>query len=719
MKRRRAASPSVMALRSSRRRATGIRAVVVSISSCATFAATIARASVTSSAADNRGCAPISSRYRRSKSASSPRAATARVPAIGGEGSCSRARTSDGDFSSDRHSCQRGRRAARQPQPAHARRYGGAEFDTPNLDRFAQRVGAVRRTTTPARCRACPARHDMLVRRARLPLAAVGLDRAVGGGRSPCAAATRRRRRRCSSPTIRTCSRPAARTTTATSPRGTTSAATRATRGGPAPTRSWIGAPAVRPRARRRRTTDSRAWFRAEDDFPGPRTMAAAGAVARRRSAGTARPVLPASSTSSIRTSRSTRPSRGRRCTTPTGTGPHLDLAAVHRRRDRQGRASTERQGRQIRAQYGAKLTMIDHWFGRVLDALDRDGLVGRHRGDRVHRPRPLPRREGHLGQAGCAGVRAARSHPAARSRGPACAPASTCDALTTNVDLHATIADVFGVASPQRTHGRSLVPLLDGARRRRCATGRSPACGAARCTSIDERHEVRARAGRRQRAAVDVVEPVVDDADARRCPTCALPAPDDRARARPHAGLRRARDPPAVRAGRPSAVLGRDGRFGGNHLFDLDDDPDEEHNLAGTRREAEMAELLRVRVDRDGSASRSTRPPGPGLSSVCASARRIGRSGAQTVRRQGAGSLDSFSGAWRSLVSAPPLQGGGRGFESLSAHEDQRSVVPVAAVNPPSNQPLDALRAQASDSELIATISSTSTTGTTSTSFQ
>ena len=34
----------------------------------------------------------------------------------------------------------------------------------------------------------------------------------------------------------------------------------------------------------------------------------------------------------------------------------------------------SERDGRQIRAQYGGKLTMIDAWFGRVLDALDRTG---------------------------------------------------------------------------------------------------------------------------------------------------------------------------------------------------------------------------------------------------------------------------------------------------------------------------------------------------------
>ncbi len=40
----------------------------------------------------------------------------------------------------------------------------------------------------------------------------------------------------------------------------------------------------------------------------------------------------------------------------------------------------------------------------------------------------------------------------------------TTCDALTTNVDLHATLCDVFGVAPPHRAHGRSLVPLLTGA---------------------------------------------------------------------------------------------------------------------------------------------------------------------------------------------------------------------------------------------------------------
>ena len=36
-------------------------------------------------------------------------------------------------------------------------------------------------------------------------------------------------------------------------------------------------------------------------------------------------------------------------------------------------------------------------------------------------------------------------------------------DALTTTVDLFATVADVFDVTVPQRTHGTSLAPLLTG----------------------------------------------------------------------------------------------------------------------------------------------------------------------------------------------------------------------------------------------------------------
>ena len=64
---------------------------------------------------------------------------------------------------------------------------------------------------------ACPPRHPR--RRARLPVAAVGIDRSVGG-RGHLSDPARPASPRCWSPIIRTSSKPAARTTTATSPRG-------------------------------------------------------------------------------------------------------------------------------------------------------------------------------------------------------------------------------------------------------------------------------------------------------------------------------------------------------------------------------------------------------------------------------------------------------------------------------------------------------------------
>ena len=39
---------------------------------------------------------------------------------------------------------------------------------------------------------------------------------------------------------------------------------------------------------------------------------------------------------------------------------------------------------------------------------------------------------------------------------------AGSRSALTTNVDLHATLLDLFDVTSPHRSHGRSLVPLIE-----------------------------------------------------------------------------------------------------------------------------------------------------------------------------------------------------------------------------------------------------------------
>ncbi len=264
-----------------------------------------------------------------------------------------------------------------------------------------------------------------LVRVARLPLAAVGLDRDLGGARSrsSCAGPVSRP---CSSRTTRTSSRSAARTTTPTSARGTTCAGTREIRGAPTATRATSARPRCRPgaaggsgatgwdgRPRSDRPYDrSRTFFRAEEDFPGPRTMRTAARWLRHGAPGDAPFLLfvdefdPARAVRHARAlGRALRPGLGRRA---------ADLAALRRRaRWPTGRLSERRRPPdpgQLRRQ-----AQHDRPLGwRGVRRAHRARAVGQHGGHRVHRPRALSRREGHLGQAGRHAVRAARPHPAA-----------------------------------------------------------------------------------------------------------------------------------------------------------------------------------------------------------------------------------------------------------------------------------------------------------------
>src|SRR5271156_782117 len=138
---------------------------------------------------------------------------------------------------------------------------------------------------------------------------------------------------------------------------------------------------------------------------------------------------------------------------------PPYDVGAVAA-----GRLS-EREGRQIRANYGAKLSMIDHWVGEVFDALDERGLwestavgVGTDHGHYL----------GEKAAGGRGGVIQYEplGHIPLLVYWPGAAGGTTCDALTTNVDINATLADVFGVrgGGPGAVaHGTSLAPLLRG----------------------------------------------------------------------------------------------------------------------------------------------------------------------------------------------------------------------------------------------------------------
>jgi hypothetical protein len=114
-----------------------------------------------------------------------------------------------------------------------------------------------------------------------------------------------------------------------------------------------------------------------------------------------------------------------------------------------------------LRAQYGAKLSMIDHWLGRVIDVVDRhdawDTTAFILCTDHGH----------YLGERGFWGKPQVPIHPELGHiplliAWPGVTPA-TSHALTTTVDLHATLCEAFGVTPDHQTHGHSLVPLLDG----------------------------------------------------------------------------------------------------------------------------------------------------------------------------------------------------------------------------------------------------------------
>lgn len=379
---------------------------------------------------------------------------------------------------------------------------------------------------------------------------------------------------------------------------------------------TWVGTPALpaRPVGWRTGTDDtaaydlSRSFFRSEEDFPGPRTMQRAADWLAEAPPHHDRWLLFVDEFDPHEPFDTPEPWAHRYdpdwddellIWPPYG----VDLVA-------RGRL-TERQGRHIRANYGAKLSMIDHWFGKVLDTLDERGLGdttavivttdhGHYLGedDIWGKPQVMQREAiGHIpllvhwpGAGGGASVSAAASASAGTG--------ATCDALTTSVDLFATLADIFGVEPGHRTHGTSLVPLLTG-----------------EATSVREwalggvyGNWVQVTDGRRKYARAPVGDNFPLSMWSNRwstmpihaLPDLELPRPDRRARLDFMPGS----DVPVIRQPfEPGDMLPY---WVGNrcvdrhHLFDVDDDPTEQADLVGRapRHEAEMLDLLRVALD-------------------------------------------------------------------------------------------------------------------------
>ena len=427
--------------------------------------------------------------------------------------------------------------------------YGAREFATPNLDRFARR--AVRFDTHYAGSLPCmPARHDLLVRRARLPVEAVGLDRALGGADHGRAAPRRGHQH--------------------------------AGLGPPAPVRGGrrelplrlqrVGLPA-RPRERplahapgpelgrravvRPRPHALRRLARLlprRGRLPGPAHARRGRALARaRRAAPRALPAV----RRRVRSARAVRHARALRIDVRPGVGRAApDLAAVYTGGCR-GRSADRAPGaaapRLLRRQAHHDRPLVRRDPGRARPRRP----VGLHGGDRLHRPRPLPGRARRVRQARAAGVRADGAHP----------PAGRL-AGRRGGHAHGAHHQRRRARDPARPVRRARAPpharpLARAAPARRGRLGsRVGALGllGPRGPRARRAQQVRARAERPECAALDLLEPLVDDADPPRARAAAAAARRPRA-ARPHARLEGPGDPPAVRRRRPPALLG-DGRL-------------------------------------------------------------------------------------------------------------------------------------------------------------
>ncbi len=351
------------------------------------------------------------------------------------------------------------------------------------------------------------------------------------------------------------------------------------------PDPSWLGAPSFH----RGHTPydDSRGWFRGEDDFPGPRTMAAAARWLEREAPAHDRFLLFVDEFDPHEPFDTPEPYAS--LYDPDWHGPHLIWPPYLRGAVATGVLSP-RQARQVRACYGAKLTMIDAWLGRVLDVLDRQGLWestavflctdhGHYLGEKDVWGKPAVPIYEPLG------------HIPLLVAWPGVAP-RTEEALTTSVDLAATLADLFGVQFAHRTHGYSLLPLIAGTATRVRDWVLSGVWGREVHLISDGRKYVRAPVG--DNAPLGLwsnrwsTMPVHALANAR------MPRPDERATlARmPGSSVPVIHQPFAAGDVLPFWAWGA---FDGNHLYDLRDDPGEQRNQVGGAVERAAAEALRA----------------------------------------------------------------------------------------------------------------------------
>lgn len=351
------------------------------------------------------------------------------------------------------------------------------------------------------------------------------------------------------------------------------------------PDPSWVGAPSF---GRGETHYDnSRGYFRGEEDFPGPRTMAAAARWLNEHASHHDRFLLFVDEFDPHEPFDTPEPYAS--MYDRSWPGSHLIWPPYVRGALEKG-VLTPEQARQIRACYGGKLTMIDAWFGRIVEAIERNDLW---RSTAV----VVCTDHGHyLGEKDIWGkpgvpIYEPLGHIPLLIAWPGLAPGRS-PALTTSVDLFATLTEIFDVTPSHRTHGRSLVPLIRGEVSSIRDAVLSGVWG--REIHLIDRTTKYARAPVGANAPLSMWSNRWSTMPIPHMPKLRLPLLDRRAVLdhMPGTAVPVIRQPFADGDFLPFWAYTE---FSGNLLFDLDDDPSEERNLAGSRREKQAAEQLRA----------------------------------------------------------------------------------------------------------------------------
>jgi hypothetical protein len=352
------------------------------------------------------------------------------------------------------------------------------------------------------------------------------------------------------------------------------------------PDASWIGAPLF---GRRHMPYDnSRGWFRSEKDFPGPRVMSEAVRWVREESAAHDSWLLFVDEFDPHEPFDTPEPYASRY--DDSWDGPQLLVWPPYTVGAGEMGVLTERDARQVRAQYGSKLTMIDAWFGRLLDALSLDDTVvivctdhGHYLGEKDI-----------FGKPGCP-IYEPLGHTPLLLSVPG-VEAGTCDALTTNVDIHATLCDLFAVPPGYGAHGHSLLPLLRGDATAVRDWALAGIWGREVHLIADHAKYVRAPDG--ENFPLSMWSNRWSTMPIHSAPDFKLPRPDDRAYLDRMPGS----TVPVIRQPfQPGDLLpfwAYSDFAAGTLAFDLGEDPSEERNLADDKLGAQLSEMLHAALN-------------------------------------------------------------------------------------------------------------------------